>query len=191
MAVSRGERMGAIAPGKMSEAQKKVASAISSGPRGAVRGPFHAMLRSPGFCAAAQQVGEYLRYNSPLDKRIIELATAMVARSWSQQYEWSSHSEHALKAGVSADTLEAIAEGRRPLKLREDEEIVYDFLTEIIATKGVSDKTYERAVAKFGEQGVVDIGGIAGYYTLLAIQMNIARTALEDGKPDPLPRFPL
>src|SRR6185295_8819896 len=156
MAASR-ERMGEIAPGKMTEAQKKVASAIASGPRGAVRGPFHVLLRSPGLCAAAQQMGAYLRYECSLEKRIIELATAMIARSWSQQYEWASHSEHALKAGVKADTLEAIAEGRRPLGLPQDEEIVYDFVTELLATKGVSDSTYDRAVSKFGEQGVVDI----------------------------------
>ena len=191
MAASSRERMGDIAPETMSEAQKKVAAAIASGPRGAVRGPFQVLLRSPALCAAAQQMGSYLRFECPLDKRLIELATIVVARSWSQQYEWFGHSVDAVKVGVAAETVAAIAEGRRPRDLPEDEEIVYDFITELLATKGVSDATYERAVAKFGEQGVVDITGMVGYYTLLAAQMNVARTARPEGKPEPLPPLPL
>ena len=190
MAAFRGERMGDIAPGDMTEAQKKVAAAIVGGPRGAVRGPFQVLLRSPALCAAAQQMGAYLRFECPLDRRVMELATILVARSWSQQYEWFGHSVDAVKAGVKTETVAAVAEGRRPRGLPEDEEIVYDFVTELIVTKGVSDATYERAVARFGEQGVVDITGMVGYYTLLAAQMNVARTARPDGNPDPLPSLP-
>ena len=87
--------------------------------------------------------------------------------------------------------VEAIAEGRRPESMAQDEELVYDYVTELLATKGVSDKTYQRITAKFGEHGIVDITGIVGYYSLLAMQMNIARTPIPDGKPLPLPRFPL
>lgn len=185
------ERMGPMAADKMTDAQKKIAAEISAGPRGRVVGPFNVLLRSPGLAGPVQQVGEYLRFKCPLEKRIIEFTTIMAARYWSQQYEWLAHSAHALKAGVSADAVEAIAEGRRPQGLPQDEEIVYDFVTELLATRGVSDKTYQRTVAKFGESGVVDIGGIVGYYALLAMQMNIARTALPEGKALPLPRFPL
>src|SRR5262245_33888969 len=187
MTASRRERMGDIAPETNTEAQKNVAAAIASGPRGAVRGPFQVLLRSPALCAAAQQMGSYLRFECPLDKRLIELATILIARGWSQQYEWYGHSVDAVKVGVKPETVAAVAEGRRPRGLPEDEEIVYDFVTELLATKGVSDTTYGRAVAKFGERGVVDIAGMVGYYTLLAAQMNVARTALPDGKVQPLP----
>ncbi len=86
--------------------------------------------------------------------------------------------------------IEAIAEGRRPTDMAGDEEIAYDFVTELLATKGVCDKTYERAVAKYGEAGVVDIIGIVGYYSMIAMVMNVARTAIPDGKPLPLAPFP-
>ena len=191
MAATTGERMGDIAPEKMTEAQKKVAAEIAGGPRGAVRGPFQVLLRSPALCAAAQRMGSYLRFECALDRRMIELATILIARSWSQQYEWYGHSVDAVKAGLKPETVAAVAEGRRPRELPEDEEIVYDFVTELLATKGVSDATYARAVGKFGEQGVVDITGMVGYYTLLAAQMNVARTARPDGKPEPLPSLPL
>ena len=192
MAQGSGERMGRIAPETYNDAQKKVAADIAAGPRGEVRGPFNVLLRSPGLAGAVQQVGEYLRFKCPLDKRIIEMMALMGARSWTQQYEWSAHSQHALKAGLQPGIVEAIAEGRRPTGMAQDEEIAYDFVTELLATRGVSDKTYERAVAKYGEHGVVDITGIVGYYSMIAMQMNVARTALPEGKaPPPLPRLPL
>ena len=186
------ERMGPIAPEKYTDAQKKIAADIAAGPRGPMRGgPFQVMMRSPGLLGPAQQVGEYLRFKCPLDKRIIELVTCLTAAYLSQQYEWFAHSKQALDAGLTAETLAAIAERRRPQGLPEDEEIAHDFVSELLATKGVSDKTYERACAKFGEQGLVDIVGMVGYYQLIGLQMNVARTAIPDGKPEPLQRFPL
>jgi 4-carboxymuconolactone decarboxylase len=185
------ERMGRIAPERYNDAQKKVAADIAAGPRGEVRGPFNVLLRSPGLAGAVQQVGEYLRFKCPLDKRIGELVTIMGARHWSQQYEWFAHSQHALKAGLKPEIVEAIAEGRRPQGMAQDEEIAYDFVTELLATRGVSDKTYERAAAKYGEHGIVDIVGIVGYYSMIGMQMNVARTPVPDGKPQPLPKFPL
>jgi len=190
MAASR-ERMGEIAPGKMTEAQQKIAAEIAAGPRGALRGgPFGVMLRSPDLLGPAQRVGEYLRFRCPLDRRIIEIVTCMTARHLTQQYEWFAHSKEALAAGLKAETVEAIAQYRRPPAMAPDEEIVYDFVSELLATKGVSDTTYDRAVGKFGERGIVDIVGMVGYYQLIGLQMNVARTAIPDGKPEPLARFP-
>ena len=192
MAQGSRERMGDIAPEKMSDAQKKIAADIAAGPRGPMRGgPFPVMLRSPGLLGPAQQVGEYLRFRCPLDKRIIELVTCMTARYLTQQFEWFAHSKQALDAGLKAETIEAVAECRRPQAMPQDEESAYDFVSELLATKGVSDRTYERARAKFGEDGIVDIVGMVGYYQLIGLQMNVARTAVPDGKPEPLARFPL
>ena len=186
------ERMGPLAPDQYTDAQKKVAAEIAAGPRGPMRGgPFQVMMRSPGLLGPAQQVGEYLRFKCPLDKRIIELATCMTARHLSQQYEWFAHSKQALEAGLKTETVAAIAECRRPQGLPPDEEIAYDFVSELLATRGVSDRTYERAVGRFGETGVVDIVGMVGYYQLIGLQMNVARTQIPDGKPEPLRRLPL
>ena len=192
MAVTTGERMGDIAPEKLTEAQKKVMADIAAGPRGSMRGgPFAVMLRSPELLGLAQRVGEYLRFRCPLDKRIIELVTCMTARHLTQQFEWFAHSKQALEAGLKAETVKAIAECRRPQSLAPDETIAYELVSELLATKGVSDATYERAVSKYGEHGIVDIVGMVGYYQLIGLQMNVARTRVPDGKPEPLPRFPL
>jgi 4-carboxymuconolactone decarboxylase len=192
MAVSRGERMGPIAPEKLTDAQKKIMADIAAGPRGPIRGgPFAVMLRSPELLERAQRVGEYLRFRCPLDKRIIELVTCMTARHLTQQFEWFAHSKQALEAGLKAETVEAIAECRRPQTLAPDEAIAYELVSELLATKGVCDATYERAVSKYGEHGVVDIVGMVGYYQLIGLQMNVARTQVPDGKSAPLAQFPL
>ena len=184
------ERMPRIPPEKMTEAQKKAAAELAAGPRGELRGPFIALLRSPGLLAPVQKVGEYLRFNCTLDRRVTELATLIAARFWTQQYEWQAHREHAMKAGLDPAIADAIAEGRRPTGMKQDEEIVYELLTETLHNKSVSDATYARAVAKFGEAGVVDLAGLAGYYLMLAMIMNMARTALPAGKSPQLAHFP-
>ncbi len=190
MPTPRPERLPRIPPEQWTDEQKKVAAAIASGPRGEVRGPFLALLRSPGLAHTVQQVGEYLRFRCPLDRRIAEMATLMAARHWTQQYEWQSHHNHAMKAGLSPAIAAAIAEGRRPAGMAEDEKALYDMLTEALHNKSVCDATYERAKNTFGEQGVVELLAIAGYYAMLAMILNVARTALPPGKTPMLPWFP-
>jgi 4-carboxymuconolactone decarboxylase len=184
------ERLPRIAPENMTEAQRRVAAEIAAGPRGEVRGPFIALLRSPGLAGPLQKVGEYLRFECPLDKRIREFAALIAARHWTQQYEWQAHYPQALEAGLAPAIADALAEGRRPQGMAEDEEIVHDLLTEVLHNRCAADATYARAVARFGEAGVVDLIGIAGYYAMLAMIMNVARTALPAGKSPPLPPFP-
>ena len=189
MSQQKAERMPAIAPEKMTEAQKKAAAEISSGPRGALRGPFQAFLRSPALMSPFQKVGEYLRYGCPLERRICEMATLIAARFWTQSYEWQAHYTHALNAGLKAEIADVIAEGRRPVGMAEDEAVVYDTLTEALEHKGLCDASYARAIKQFGEQGLVDLLAIAGYYGMLALILNVARTALPEGK-KPLDPFP-
>lgn len=184
------ERMPPMAPEKMTEAQKKAAAEIASGPRGELPRPFVAFLRSPGLMAPVQKLGEYLRYGCTLDRRIMEFATLIAARAWTQQYEWQAHHGLALKAGLKPGIAQAVAEGRRPAGMAADEEAVYELLTEVLRNQCVSDATYARAAALFGEAGVVDLVGLAGYYVLLAMVMNTARTALPEGVTPPLPHLP-
>lgn len=184
------ERLSRIPQEQWNEEQKKVAAAIVAGPRGEVRGPFIALLRSPGLAGPIQQVGEYLRFRSPLDRRIAEMATLMAARHWTQQYEWQSHHTHAMKAGLSPAIAQAIAEGRRPAGMAGDEEALYDLLTEALHNKSVSDMTYDRALDVFGEQGVIELLAVAGYYAMLALILNVARKELPAGKEPMLPWFP-
>jgi len=184
------ERLPAIPSEQWTDEQKKVAAVIASGPRGEVRGPFLALLRSPGLAHTVQQVGEYLRFNSPLDRRIAEMATLIAARHWTQQYEWQSHYKHAMKAGLSPAIATAIAEGRRPTGMAKDEEALYDMLTETLHNKSVCDATYAQAVKVLGEQSVVELVAVAGYYAMLAMILNIGRKALPAGQEPMLPWFP-
>ena len=184
------ERMPRIAPEKMTEAQRTAAAELAAGPRGEVRGPFNVLLRSPELMSPVQKVGEYLRFRCQLDRRIAEMATLIAARHWTQLYEWNAHHPLALKAGLKADIADAIAEGRRPAGMAQDEEIVYDLLAEALQNKSVSDVTYDRALKQFGEQNLVDLLAIAGYYALLAMLLNVARTPLPEGRQAGMPHFP-
>ncbi|MGZ8265686.1 MAG: carboxymuconolactone decarboxylase family protein [Burkholderiales bacterium] len=185
------ERMPLIADERMTPEQKKAAVELAAGPRGEVKGPFVALLRSPDFMSRVQKVGEYIRFVCPLDKRINEFAAIIAARHWNQQFEWWAHYRQGLEAGLKCEIADAVRDGRRPTGMAEDEEIVYDLLTEVLVNKGASDATYRRALAKFGEQGVIDVIGVAGYYALLAMVMNVARTAVPEGPPLPLPPLPV
>jgi len=162
----------------MTPQQRAAAQAIVDGPRGAVYGPFVPLLRSPELMEYAQRMGEYLRYRSAIGVRLSELAILVTARQWNQQVEWAIHAPIAAQVGIPASVIHAIAERRRPGDMLVDETVVYDFCTELHERKAVSDRVYADALALFGEQGVVDLMGLNGYYTFLAMVMNTARTAV-------------
>jgi 4-carboxymuconolactone decarboxylase len=147
------------------------------------------MLRSPEVMLRAKAMGDYLRFRNVLPKRVSELVILVTAREWTQHYEWAHHYKFAKEAGLAMEIADAIADGRRPERMDEEEAAAYDFSIELQRTRRVSDATYARALAKFGEQGIIDMIGLNGYYTFNAMMMNVARTKLEDGS-EPLRRFP-
>lgn len=186
------ERMPALKMEEMDDAQKAAAQELINGPRGAVFGPFIPLMRSPELMNRLQKVGEYLRYHSALDTRINEWVMLIVSRQWTQQFEWCMHYPLALKAGVKQEVLDALARGRRPSAMAEDEAIAYDLCDELARTHGVSDETYRRAVETFGERGVIDMVGLAGYFTTVSMVMNVARTPPQkETTVQPLASFPL
>jgi 4-carboxymuconolactone decarboxylase len=184
------ERLPPIPPERMTEAQKKAVEEFRAARNADVGGPFAPLLRSPEVMNRARAMGDYLRFKSVLPPRLSEFAILITARQWTQNYEWDAHSRIAAQAGLSQDVLEALAAGRRPDRMAEDEEILYSFCTELQRNQSVSDATYARAVSKFGEQGVIDMIGISGYYTLLAMVLNTARTPVPAGRAPALAPFP-
>jgi 4-carboxymuconolactone decarboxylase len=161
--------------------QRAAAAEISSGPRGGVIGPFAPLLRSPALMTRLQKVGEHLRFASPLDRRLFEMTILYVARWWDQQFEWSYHHPLALDAGLTPAIADALAEERRPVDMDPAAEAVWDLLDELHRTRQVSDETYARALAQLGDAGVIEVVGTAGYYTTLAMVMNVARTPVPGG----------
>ncbi|HEY3179459.1 MAG TPA: carboxymuconolactone decarboxylase family protein [Casimicrobiaceae bacterium] len=187
---TRRERLPPLDPNALTEAQRRAAAELVAGPRGGIIGPFVPLLRSPELMEHAQRMGEYLRYRSAIGTRLSELVILLIARYWSQHVEWGIHAPIAAKVGIAADTIAAIAAGRRPTTLTDDETLVYDFCFELNVNQDVSDATFDRARVRFGEQGVVDLMGINGYYTLLAMVMNAARTTPAESSGTPLPPLP-
>jgi len=181
------DRLGPLAPEQLSPAQQAAAQAVIDGPRGAVYGPFVPLLRSPELMECADRMGEYLRYRSAIGNRLSELAILLTAREWNQQVEWAIHAPIAQRCGIGATIIDAIAARRRPAAMLVDEEVVYDFCMQLHRDKKVGDATYANAVALFGEKGVVDLMGINGYYTLLAMVMNAAQTPAPASSAPPLP----
>src|SRR5258706_10714752 len=171
----------------MTSAQRKVYEEIASGPRGGVRGPFNALLRSPELADRAQKFGEYVRFGSSLPERLKEFAILITARHWTAQYEWHSHHAHALKAGLDPRLAADLARGKRPAGMKADEAAVYDFCNELQKEKSVSDSAFEAAVDQFGERGVVDLIGVTGYYTMVSMVLNVDRHPIPGGAPAPLP----
>ena len=184
------DRMPPLKRAKMTAEQRADADAMIAGPRGFLTGSYQPILRSPGLMRPLDQVGEYVRFKCNLELRINEMAAVMAARHWTQQYEWEAHCRWGRKFGVRQSIMDAVAEGRRPEKMARDEAVVYDFFTELFANKSVSDATYARAVAEFGESGVIDLLGVVGYYTMLAMVMNVARTPAQHGAVLPLTPMP-
>jgi 4-carboxymuconolactone decarboxylase len=191
MTMNLPDRMPPLRREQMDEAQRNAADELTAGPRKGVKGPFIPLLRSPLLLRRLQKVGEYLRFESALPSRVNEFATLLVARAWSQQFEWFVHAAAALKAGTRPSTIDAVREGRRPLDMSDDEALVHDAVTELLVHRGLADTTYARAVARFGERGVIDLVALVGYFAQVCWVLNVAHTPPEpdEGVP-PLPPLP-
>jgi len=174
------DRMPAIPEAQMSPDQKRVMDEIAAGPRSRIGGPFIPLMRSPELMNRLQKVGEYLRFQNTVGLRNSEFAVLIVARHWSQPIEWAIHRPIAEKEGVLPATCDAIAEGRRPDNMTDDETLIYNVLEELRNNRSLSDPTYAQLLKRFGEQGVIDLVAHYGYYSLLAMTMNVARTAVPE-----------
>jgi 4-carboxymuconolactone decarboxylase len=179
-------RMKQLTPEEMTPDQRRVADEIVAGPRAGMRGPFNALLRSPELAERAQKLGEYVRFKSSLPGRLNELAILVTAREWGAQYEWYAHRQLAEKAGLDPAIAAAIAEGRRPERMADDEKVVYEFCRELLSRREVSDQAYQAVIGLFGERGVVDLIAASGYYGLVSMVLNVERHPLPEGVEPPL-----
>jgi 4-carboxymuconolactone decarboxylase len=168
------ERFAEIPLDKMTPAQRSVAEAIMSGPRQKMSGPFNAWLRNPELADRLQKVGEYVRFKTSLDKRLNEMAILMTAQYWGASYEWYAHAPLAAKAGLAPDVIKALGEGRKPDTMKDDEAIVWEFSTQLRRDHGVEDEIYGKALERFGENGIMDLVAVNGYYDVVSMTLNVA-----------------
>jgi len=176
-----GDRFKPLTYREMNPEQKKMFENLISGERRGAGGPFNVLLRSPEMGDLAQKFGASMRYHSSMPPKLNEMAIIITARHWTSQYEWYAHRRAAATAGLNESIIQAIASGKRPTGMQPDEEAVYNFCTELLTTKQVSDKTFEATKAKFGERGVVDLIGVTGYYQLVSMLLNTDKYPLPDG----------
>lgn len=186
------DRFPPLQPDQMTAAQKSAADAILSGPRKSLDGPFNAWLRSPELSNRLQKVGEYLRFNTSLPHDLNEFAILITGRVWSSGYEWHAHHPLAIKAGLRPSIAEDLKAGRRPADMSTDEALIYDFSIQLHRDRQVSDGLYKAVVARFGEQGAMDLIAVNGYYDLVCMTLNVAKvTPPTDAKETlPLPPVP-
>jgi 4-carboxymuconolactone decarboxylase len=177
----RGNRFKPLTYDEMTPAQKMMVEHLIAGPRGGVNGPFNVLLRSPEIGDLGQEFGASTRFKSSLPQRLYELAILVTARHWTAQYEWQAHHRSALQAGLSAAICDAIAAGRRPAAMQKDEEAVYNFVSELLNTKQVSDRTFAAAKNAFGERGVVDIIAVTGWYSTVSMMLNVDQYPVLEG----------
>ena len=184
------DRLPPIPADKLTDAQKKAAAEFLAERKQEVFGPFVPLSRSPQLMINAAKMGTYLRFGNSLPRDISEFAILLVSRRFTQQYEWYVHAADGKTAGLSDAIIQAVADGRRPDGMSDGMEVVYDFSNELNDFHSVSDRTYARMVAKYGEQGMMDLIGLNGYYSLISMVLNVGRTPLPPGNAPGLKPFP-
>ncbi|HEX4891101.1 MAG TPA: carboxymuconolactone decarboxylase family protein [Alphaproteobacteria bacterium] len=190
-------RLPLLAPGALNDAQRKIYDAITKGPRtqntprsagisldtpGGLPGPFNAWMYSPVIGNLTQELGAALRFSNSLPNNLLEIAVMMVGKHWSAQFEFWAHARLARAAGVSDAIIEAIRTGAEPQFDKSDENQIYLFAREFLDTKRVSDATYAATRALIGENGLVDLIMLMGYYTIVSMTLNCFQVPLPQGQ---------
>lgn len=172
------ERFPPLSDDALSDTQRAVVAAISSGKRGGVRGPFIALLHNPPLAQPVQALGEHLRFGTRFTPEVLEIAILVTAHHWQCAYEWYAHEKIARKAGLAIGIIEALAAGMAPANVDDESALVHRFARETLAAGAPSDATYADAERRFGKDGVLDLLGLVGYYSMLAFVLNTARPAV-------------
>lgn len=179
-------RIPLFSPDSMTAEQERVYRAVVDGPRGTVVGPLRAALHRPELADRWQRFGEILRYGTTLPPRLTELAIVVTARRWNSQLEWHIHAEAGLRAGLSLTVLDAIRTGVQPVFNDAEEADIYEFARQLQQTGNVQEEVYQRVMLRWGTVGVVELGAVIGYYTLVSMTLNVHQIPLPDDVSPPL-----
>lgn len=179
-------RLPPLDPAALTGGQKALYDKIVSGPRGRVAGPLEVMVRCPEVCDPLQELGSRLRFDGVLAGKLRELAILVAARFWTAQFEWHAHARIAGEEGLDAAVIAAIAEGATPMLATPEENAVYAFCRELHETRAVSEATYAEAVDALGQEAVIELTVLSGYYTTVSMILNTFEVPVPDGITPPL-----
>jgi len=185
---TRGNRFKPLAYTELTSEQRAFADKEIAGGRKPETGPFNIYLRSPEMAELSRPLGDYLRFKAPMPRKFKEIAIMLTSRYWGGQYVWYSHRQQALDAGLSPAFITAMAAGERPANMSPDEATMYDFCTQLLSTRQVSDTNFKAAKALIGERGIVEIVGLMGQYTGLTMLFVVDRYPVPAGAPDEVNR---
>jgi 4-carboxymuconolactone decarboxylase len=180
-------RIPLFSPEDMTAAQEAVYRRILAGPRTEVVGPLRAVLHVPELADRWQRLGEFLRFETSLPARLNELAILVTARRWNAQLEWSIHAQAGLAAGLAQGVVEQIRQGDTPDFSRDDEREVYEFTRSLQLTGHVPEEIYQAVWARWGSAGAVELSSVVGYYTLVAMTLNVHQVPMPHGTATPMP----
>ena len=172
---------------KLTPQQKKYVESILSGPRGDITGPLGVMMVSPELGDLAQKAIAYSRFAgregfSSVPPKLNELAILIVAKHWSAEYVWNAHHTAAERLGIPSEVVEAIRTGKRPPAMEKDVEVIYNFASDFITKREVSDPTLQAAKNVLGgDRGVVDLVGTMGLYQISSMMVALDQTPLPQG----------
>lgn len=173
-------------PSTYDEDQKRIAASIT-GTRGSIRGPFGVWLHAPALADPAQGVGAFIRYGSKMPGNLRELAICVIGQHWQANFEWFAHAPIAIEEGVSAEAIELLRAGKTPAPLTEQEQLVYDLAREIVTSGRLSEASYASGIDALGNELMVELVGICGYYTLISFTLNVFDVPVPDGEDVPFP----
>ena len=178
----RGGRFRPLDYAELNPAQRALADAELASGRTSFDGPLNIYFRSPEMAELSRPIAGYLRTKSTaIPAKLKEIATLLTARFWGGQYVWYSHRKYAIEEGLEPALIDAMAAGERPADMTADEAVVYDFCSELLATRGVSDARFKALAERFGERGVVELVGLMGHYHMLTMLFAVDRYPLPDG----------
>ena len=170
---------------QLNDAQKPLGEQIMKISSVGIGGPYNPLMRSPVLGQRLFDLFHYLRWETTVPVRLNEFAIIIIARQWRSQVEWFAHAPLAAKAGLKANIIAELKEGKRPSGMAEDEAVVYDFVTELTTAQKVSDETFARAKKLFNDQQIVDLTAVAGNYVLVAMMLAMAEETVPPGKEPP------
>ena len=184
-AISKEPRFPQLTLEQLNDQQRPLGEKIMKISSVGLGGPYNPMLRSPVYAQRMYDLLDYLRWHTSVPTPLNEFAILIIARQWRSQVEWYAHAPLAKKAGLSDSIISDLKANRRPAGMSAEEEVVYDFVTELATKHAVSDELFERAKKRLGEQQVVDLTAVAGTYVGVAMMLAMSDENVPAGKTPP------